>query len=129
MVIELAVFVCFLRIAVYDYKNHLIRNIDLLIVAIFAFPLYWRNSGIALANFGIYAFIWLIYKGRLGVGDVYLSFFCALICPSFKVLFYSTGIAWILGGISSLRDPKKAIPFAPFMIGGSYLAIFLLPTG
>ncbi len=129
MVIELAVFLCFIRIAIYDFKNHLIRNIDLLVVAIFAFPLYWRNWWIASANLSIYSFIWLINKGKLGVGDVYLSFFCALLCPSFQVLCYSTGIAWILGGISSLRDPKKSIPFAPFMIGGSYLAIFLVPTG
>jgi prepilin signal peptidase PulO-like enzyme (type II secretory pathway) len=129
VVFELAVFLCFLRIAIFDFKNHLIRNIDLLIVAIFAFPLYWRNLWIALANLSIYLFIWLINKGKLGVGDVYLSFFCALLYPSFQVLCYSTGIAWILGGISSLREPKKAIPFAPFMIGGSYLAIFLVPTG
>lgn len=126
MAIELAVFVCFLRIAIYDFKNHLIRNIDLLIVAIFAFPLYWPNCWIALTNLMIYSLIWLSNKGKLGPGDVYLSFFCALLCPSFLVLCYSTGIAWILGGISSLRDPKKAIPFAPFMIGGSYLAIFLV---
>ena len=62
---ELAVFLCFIRIAIYDFKNHLIRNIDLLIVAIFAFPLYWRNWWIALANLSIYSFIWLINKGKL----------------------------------------------------------------
>ncbi len=125
MWIELVILGVFLWIAYYDYRFHLVRNIDLIVLLMIQSLTYLNNFLIAISAVFIYLVLNLISKGKIGSGDVKLSFLCATPLSSFSLILNSISIAWIAGGLFSLTRRSSAIPFAPFMIFGTYMVKIL----
>lgn len=125
MWIELVILGGFLWIAYYDYRFHLVRNIDLIVLLMIQSLTYLNNFLIAIYAVFIYLVLNLISKGKIGSGDVKLSFLCATPLSSFSLILNSISIAWIAGGLFSLTRWSSAIPFAPFMIFGTYMVKIL----
>jgi hypothetical protein len=123
--IDLVIFGGFLWIAYYDYKFHLVRNIDLIVLLMIESHIYLYNFLIATSAVFIYLVLNYISKGKIGLGDVKLSFLCAVPFSSFSHILNSISIAWIAGGLFSLTRRSSAIPFAPFMILGTYMVKIL----
>ena len=111
----------FIWIAYYDVRFHLIRNIDLLILFVIQIYFYIENFFIALLAVLIYLILNFIAQGNIGAGDVKLSFLCAAPLSSINEILNSISIAWIIGGTFALFRRSSAIPFAPFMIIGTYI--------
>jgi Flp pilus assembly protein protease CpaA len=125
MLLEILLFAILAWISIYDFRNHQIRNIDLLILLTIMLFRYSKNIGMALFGVFLYLFLNLISGGRIGAGDVKLSFVLALFFDSFEELLSSICIAWIIGGFFALICRVKTLPFAPFMIFGTYLVRFV----
>lgn len=125
MWIDLLILSYFLWIAYYDCRFHLIRNIDLVLLLLIQSFVYLGNFLIALSAISIYLLLNLLAKGKIGAGDVKLSFFCATPLGSLSEILNSISIAWIAGGLFVLTRRPQAIPFAPFMIFGTYMVKIL----
>lgn len=125
MWIDLLILSYFLWIAYYDCRFHLIRNIDLVLLLLIQSFVYLGNFLIALSAISIYLLLNLLAKGKIGAGDVKLSFFCATPLSSLSEILNSISIAWIAGGLFALTLRPQAIPFAPFMIFGTYMVKIL----
>ncbi len=125
-------------IFVYDLKYYLIPDSVLFpaIAIAFIYRLWhifsiW-NYGIAVAiAAGFFLFIFLISKGKwMGFGDVKLAILLGLILgfPNILVgLFLSFFFGAILGVILMLlskKGLKSEVPFAPFLILGTFVALF-----
>lgn len=120
-------------IFVYDLKHYLIPDKviypAILIAGIFNFHLVNFLSALGVAGF--FLTIVLISRGRwLGVGDIKLGFLMGLILgwPSVLVALFLAfltgaimGIALIVSGKKSL---KSAVPFGPFLVMGTLVALF-----
>ncbi len=88
----------------------------------------------ALASIGATAFFWIIYKssgGRwLGFGDVLLVFVMGLLLgfPNILVALFAAFVGGgIIGGAllaASAKHLKSELPFAPFLILGTFTALF-----
>jgi|LakMenEpi12Jul11_1017349.scaffolds.fasta_scaffold00015_5 hypothetical protein len=125
MWIDLLILSYFLWIAYYDCRFHLIRNIDLILLLLIQSFVYLGNFLIALSAISIYLLLNLLAKGKIGAGDVKLSFFCATPLGSLSEILNSISIAWIAGGLFALTRRPQAIPFAPFMIFATYMVKIL----
>lgn len=117
------------KIAVIDIKTRKIKNSDLLATGLILALIYWQNWLISFLNFMIYMVIYILSNHKLGEGDLKLSIICALPLNSFMQLTQAIYITWFLGGIFALIKPKITIAFAPFMILGTYLVKFSIPSG
>jgi leader peptidase (prepilin peptidase) / N-methyltransferase len=131
---------CFLVVIfVYDLKHFLIPDkiifpaIGLaLIYNLFNFNnLLFNFLPSALAGFLFFLIIYLVSQGRwLGFGDVKLVFLLGLFLgfPNILVgLFLSFTIGAIIGiGLIILKSKnlKSEVPFAPFLVVGSFIAFF-----
>ena len=124
MLIEVVLIIVFFWISFYDVKNHLIRNIDLLLLLALILFRYSHNLKFAAFSLVVYLIINFISSGKIGYGDIKLSFVLALLLDSFFKVYFSIAISWVFGGIYALFRSGKAVPFAPFMIFGTYLARF-----
>ena len=102
-------------IAIYDIKYHLIRNIDLLILSALLIP-YYKNWSIGMCNLFFYLLMNLIFRKKIGSGDIKLSLLIALPLDSLSGLLNAISFTWILGGSYSLIHRSHTIAFAPFMI-------------
>ncbi len=120
MLLEILAFIWFTKIAIYDVQAHLIRNIDLVIVGILLMPLHFMNWKIGCLGFCIYLLINLVSGSRIGYGDVKLSFICSFTLATIDELSIALTSTWILAGLFALTQPQRSIPFAPFMIIGTY---------
>ena len=120
MLLEILAFIWFIRIAIYDIQNHLIRNIDLIIVGILLVPGHFMNWKIGCFGFGIYLLINLVSGWKIGYGDIKLSFICSITLATINELSIALTSTWILAGLFALTQPRRSIPFAPFMIIGTY---------
>lgn len=87
----------------------------------------------SLGLFALYFILWFAYPAGMGYGDVRLAGIVGgmLGYLSFAALFVGAFLAFVLGGsfgmaVIALRrgNRKSHLPFGPFMIGGSLLAIF-----
>jgi prepilin signal peptidase PulO-like enzyme (type II secretory pathway) len=114
-----------LWISYYDVKFHLIRNIDLLILLAATSFQSIGNLKYALFSLGVYISINIAARGSIGAGDIKLSFAIGFIFNSFTQVTNAILITWIAGGMYSLARRQQAIPFAPFMILGTYLVKIL----
>lgn len=119
--VDLLVLGVFIWIAYYDVKFHLIRNVDLLLLFVVQSFFYIENFLNALVAVLIYTALNFIAKGKIGSGDVKLSFLCAAPLSSVNEILNSISITWITGGAFALFSRTSAIPFAPFMIIGTYI--------
>ena len=125
MIFELIAILFFIKISLYDIKYHLIKNIDLIILLLILLPIYRSNWRISLLSLGIYLILNIIGGGKIGLGDIKLSFICAMPLGSYFDLFNALSITWIIGGIYVLFRRSKSVAFAPFMIIGTYISKIL----
>jgi hypothetical protein len=120
VLLEILAFIWFIRIAIYDSQNHLIRNIDLIIVGILLMPGHFMNWKIGCLSLGLYLLINLVSGWKIGYGDIKLSFICSITLATINELSIALTSTWILAGLFALTQPRRSIPFAPFMIIGTY---------
>ncbi|OGI95350.1 hypothetical protein A2917_02175 [Candidatus Nomurabacteria bacterium RIFCSPLOWO2_01_FULL_42_17] len=135
-----------LVIVAYDWRHKIIPDILALIFGILAFAglfLFDRSSWFTLLS-GIFtalpfALFWLLSRGRwMGLGDAKLALGIGWLLPislalsALAIAFWSGAIIGIImiilsksGKIrllSSFRGMKSEIPFAPFLVLGTFLA-------
>jgi prepilin signal peptidase PulO-like enzyme (type II secretory pathway) len=132
---------CFLIIIfVYDLKHYIIP--DKIIYSAIAIAVVYHllrfdllgRSNLLLSAFGAAAFfliIVLVSRGRwMGVGDIKLAFFMGLVLgwPNILVALF---LAFFLGAIIGIglivagkKKLKSEIPFGPFLVTGTFLAMF-----
>ncbi len=136
------VIACFLIIIfVYDLKRYIILDkviypaiVIALIYHLLRFDLLGR-SNLLFAAIGAAAFFLLIVlisrEKWMGMGDVKLAFLMGLILgwPNILVaLFSGFFLGAIIGAgliISKRKTLKSQVPFAPFLIAGTFIALFL----
>jgi Flp pilus assembly protein protease CpaA len=122
VIVEFLTFILFVRVAIYDIKTHLIRNLDIFSLLIFLTPKIANGWEFGLINLIIYLLINILAKGKIGAGDIKLSVVSGLMLDTNLQLFNALSYTWIIGGIYALLMGSKTIAFAPFMICGTYLA-------
>lgn len=127
MILEILSIAFLTKIAWHDIHTHMIRNSDLVITGSILLLLYWRNWFISLVNFCIYFVLYILSRGKLGEGDLKLSIISAISLSSVSQLMHAITATWLIGGVFALSKPRTCIPFAPFMILGTYLAKFSIP--
>jgi leader peptidase (prepilin peptidase)/N-methyltransferase len=88
----------------------------------------------AAALFAAYATLWLAYPSGMGLGDVKLAGVLGALLGwlSWSALVIGTFAGFVLGALYGVAlmalgraGRKTAIPFGPFMIAGSLLAVFV----
>ena len=122
MILESLTFIFLTRVAIYDIKTYLIRNLDIFLLLIFLIPKIAKAWEFGLINLIIYLLINILAKGKIGAGDIKLSVVSGLMLDTNLQLFNALSYTWIIGGIYALLMGSKTIAFAPFMICGTYLA-------
>lgn len=136
--IELFLFALFaFPIALIDIREYRIPDVLTLggTVVFIVLKLFWENqpayqlAAELCVGFGVFWLIWRLTDGRIGLGDAKLSAFIA-VTTGFPGWFASLFIASFLGLLSAVvlvglfkADRKVAIPFAPFLTTGAFVAI------
>lgn len=133
---------CLIAIFVFDLKHYLIPDgiVYSGIIASLAYRLFeaswnWESLFNPLAAAFLTAlFFWLIYhfsRGRaIGFGDVKLAFLMGLVLVFPKIvvaLFFAFFSGAIIGiGLMALKKKnlKSELPFAPFLVSGTFFALF-----
>ncbi|MCP6718324.1 MAG: prepilin peptidase [Patescibacteria group bacterium] len=130
---------CFLIIIfAYDLKHYIIPDKVIfpliLVTGIFNFYTGYDVLNTIYSAFGaslFFLFIVLISKGTwMGMGDVKLAFFMGLFLGFPKIMvalflaFFSGAVIGIILMISGKKTLKSEIPFGPFLIFGTFLALF-----
>lgn len=116
----LLIFILF-RIAAYDIKTHLIRDLDLILLLISLSLILRINLIFGVAYFLILLLLNLLTKASIGFGDLKLALILGSAMNTVIQLVISIDIAWIIGGVWALISKRKSIPFAPAMILGAFL--------
>lgn len=124
------IFLSLLVIFVADLKYEIIP--DSMIVfglagSVFLGHVHWIP---ALGASGFFLFLWLVTHGRgMGLGDVKLVFLLGLL-NGFPAIVIALYIAFLTGAIIGVilmvigkKKLRSHIPFGPFLIGGSILAL------
>lgn len=131
-------------IAAIDFKNQLIPNRLILLSIVvwgvlawlgfvsFADPLLPAISAVLTLLLIRWTGFWLYQKPGMGMGDVKLLFVMGLFLEweVFWALYLAitAGGVWAIAGIwLKSIDIKSRLPFAPFLLVGSLLAIFFFP--
>ena len=128
---------------IYDLKHYIIPDkvIYLLIGITFFYQLIYNFQAInsnfwpfllsAFGAAGFFFLIWLFSKGKcMGFGDVNLAFFMGLFLgwPNILVAMFSAFFIGAIIGIGLIVSGKKKlksqVPFGPFLITGTFLALF-----
>lgn len=109
------------RIAAYDIKTHLIRDLDLIILFISLSLILGINLIFGAVYFLILFLLNLLTKSSIGFGDLKLALILGSAMNDVIQLVISIDIAWIIGGVWALVSKRKSIPFAPAMILGAFL--------
>jgi len=131
---------CFLIVIfVYDFKYYLIPDkvIYLAILIVFIYRLFGTSKPFLnplFSGFGAAAFfflLWFISRGRwMGFGDVKLGFLMGFFL-SFPNILVALFFAFIIGAIIGIgliiagkKTLKSQVPFGPFLILGTFIALF-----
>ncbi|MFA5877818.1 MAG: prepilin peptidase [Candidatus Staskawiczbacteria bacterium] len=126
-------------IFVYDLKHYIIPD-RVVFPAIFLALIFdlqffvlgqFSTLSSAIIASGLFLLIFLVSKGKwLGFGDVKLVFLMGLIL-GFPNILAALFLAFFIGGIIGIgliiagkKGMKSEIPFGPFLITGTFLAIF-----
>jgi prepilin signal peptidase PulO-like enzyme (type II secretory pathway) len=128
---------------VYDLKHYLIPDkvIYSLIGITFFYQLIYNFQAInsdfwffllsAFGAAGFFFLIWFFSKGKcMGFGDVNLAFFMGLFLgwPNILVALFSAFFIGAIIGIGLIvlgkKKLKSQVPFGPFLIAGTFLALF-----
>ena len=127
---------CFLIVLfVYDLKHYLVPDKIIYPAIIIAF--LYRLFGdfnyflAALVGGGFFLIIVLISKGKwMGLGDAKIGFLMGLLL-GLNYLFVALFLAFFVGAIVSIillilkkKTLKSEIPFAPFLIGATFITLF-----
>lgn len=135
---------CFLIIIfVYDLKHYIIPDsiiyAAIIIAAIFNFQFFFLGQFqilsyavlSALGAAAFFLFIVIISQGRwMGVGDIKLAFLMGLflgwpnILVALFLAFYIGAIMGVILLIIGRKKLKSEIPFAPFLVTGTFFALF-----
>lgn len=83
-------------------------------------PGHFMNWEIGCFGLCIYLVINLVSGSKIGYGDIKLSFICSITLATINELSIALISTWILAGLFALTQPRRSIPFAPFMIIGTY---------
>ncbi|MEX0825172.1 MAG: prepilin peptidase [Acidimicrobiia bacterium] len=92
----------------------------------------WRGLSGGVAYFAVLLLVALLARGGFGMGDVKLAFVLGLFAAfrSWETLAVAVFGAFVLGGLASIllltltkASRKDAIPFGPWLVLGSWLAI------
>ena len=131
---------CFLIVIfVYDLKHYLIpdKTIYPVIFITFFYNLFYSRAFVlnslysALGAGLFFGIIFLVSRGKwIGLGDVKFVFFMGLFL-GFPNVFLALFLAFSLGAIigigliiSGKKKLKSKIPFGPFLVTGTFLALF-----
>jgi prepilin signal peptidase PulO-like enzyme (type II secretory pathway) len=136
---------CFLLIIfVYDFKHYLIPDkiIYPAIAATLIFNFQLQSYGESLASLGLsilsavgaagfFLAIVLISRGKwMGVGDIKLAFLMGILL-GFPNILVALFLAFLIGAIigiglilSSKKTLKSEVPFGPFLVTGTFIALF-----
>lgn len=122
-----------------DLKYHIIPDqilIFLTVVTIF-FLIFWENSSFpdhllaALGLSSFFLFLVLVTKGKgMGLGDVKYAFVMGFILGiyasiiSFYLSFLTGAAVSLILVIVGKKTLKSAIPFGPFLVGGTLISVF-----
>lgn len=125
-------------IFVYDLKHYLIPDFATYTIIIISFINLLIKGDVtngifsATISFVFFLSIYLITKGKgMGFGDVKLSIFIGLFLgyPNFLVALFTSFLIGAIIGIGLILGKKKSIksevPFGPFLIVGTIIALFL----
>ena len=118
-------------IFIYDLKHYIIPDKiiypAILIAAIFNFT-NWLS---ALGAAAFFLIIVLVSRGKwMGVGDIKLGFLMGLLLdwPSVLIALFLAFMTGAIIGIGLIVSGKKSlkseVPFGPFLIGGTFIAMF-----
>ena len=118
------------------YPTTIVTIFIFLLVAIFRgdFELFAAPFLRGLISFTIAFFIYLISRGGFGAGDIKLFFLTGLVLGIFSTAHVIAGAILACIGVAvyalflvatKRATTKNTVPFGPFIIGGSWLAIFL----
>lgn len=110
-----------IRISVYDFKTHYIKNIDLILLFLTNLIFLDFNLILGFANLAIYLTLYFLTNRQLGIGDVKLSFLIGLGFSSIFDLVLALNISWISGGVWAIIRKEAQIAFAPWMLLGAFI--------
>lgn len=123
----------FIVIFVYDLKHYLIPDKiiypAIIIAAVFNFQVINLLSALVAAAF--FSAIVLLSRGRwMGIGDIKLGFLMGLLL-GFPNILVSLFLAFTIGAtigigliIFGKKTLKSEVPFGPFLVGGTFIALF-----
>lgn len=128
---------CLLVIFVYDLKHFIIPDkvlfpaIAISIIFNFQFSIFQSSILSAFAASGFFLAIFLVSKGLwIGFGDVKLAILLGLFLGWPKIIL-ALFLSFFIGGIIGVglvfnkkRGIKSEIPFAPFLITGTFISLF-----
>lgn len=123
---------CFLIIIfVYDLKHYLILDKVIYPAVVIAAVFNFSNWSSALGTAGFFLAIVLLSKGKwMGVGDIKLAFLMGLML-GFPDILVALFLAFMTGAIIGIglifwgkKTLKSEVPFGPFLIGGTLIALF-----
>ena len=110
-----------IRISVYDFKTHYIKNMDLILLFLVIIIFLDFNLILGFANLAIYLTLYFLTNRQLGLGDVKLSFLIGLVFSSLYDLVIALNISWISGGVWAIIRKESQIAFAPWMLVGAFI--------
>jgi len=131
-----------IAIFVYDLKHYLIPDKILFPAIAIAFIFRLLENFSSVPNFllavaiasGFFLAIFLVSKGKwMGFGDVKLAILLGLILGSPSILvglflaFFFGAIIGIILMLFNKKGLKSEIPFGPFLIAGTFIALFWAP--
>ena len=137
---------CLVAVAIIDLEHYIVPNRIVIAATVLGVPLLalaavddgWGNLGRALAGgvlgLGLLLAIHLVNPRGMGMGDVKLAGVLGLYLGflGLRYVLFGLFLGFLLGAVggillivTGLRSRRDHIPFAPFLAGGAYLALFV----
>ncbi len=123
-------------IFIYDLRHYIIPDVVLFPAIIVALPYHLSFNYLvaAVAASGFFLLIFLLSRGKaMGFGDVKLAILMGLLLGLAGVLvalvlaFWLGAVIGIVLMLLSKKGLKSQVPFAPFLIAGTFLALLWAP--
>lgn len=136
----IVIFLVLIPVTIIDLKEKRIPDIFtysgiillLLIKTVMKVQPVYQSSLLIISGFIPFFLIWLITKGKLGLGDAKLSAFLSLALGirGWLAMIFISSLAGIFFAVIMLvfkkMDRKTRIPYAPFMSFGALVALFII---
>ncbi len=115
-----------------DLRDRIIRNRDLVLLLLIGLALNLSQDLHLNFSYLIYVTLitlalFLLFRGKIGAGDLKLFWVLSFWVPSFTKWLEGLSFSWILGGLFAIlylafkdcsRQRNMSIPFAPFIFLG-----------